>query len=190
MAIDLVIREPNGRRSRAAKKRIVKAAGRDQNEGLIRRRADFVPREVAADARSESAAGILYHRGMIDAHHLDALERLTALWQRWRRLAQCEGPHPSYDFGLGLVMDDAAEADVWLKTKNQMIEVRNAIRAACQHSQLAMTMLDGICIQNITPPRLINGDDWQIGKAALSQAVNALKDHFNTPYRRHGRHAA
>ncbi len=184
-----VVREPNGRPSRAERK---KTEGPVIPAEVIERRAELVGIEHATDELAGTALGRLRLRGLINERQHDAGRKYAALVARWSRLAECPDRHakvvrlPVASDVLVLSeqapqvidwLEDARAADVdgqWSRAKRRLGEIHQAVRRLPQ-SALAAALLEGVCIDD-TEPR--DGPWLDKCLPPLRQVLSLLADHY------------
>lgn len=153
-----------------------------QRAMAIGRRPTAEAKAMAMDQRAGTALGLLWARqrdGMsgISERQYRGGEELESLWRRWSAAAGCPPRTPRCGDGRTAAEPDAQR---WEAMCRSMDAVRAAVMGG-RYGVLGWSMLEGVLMEDLIPPRLISADSWPIGWAALHDALDAVADHFRIP---------
>ncbi|WP_044563693.1 hypothetical protein [Azospirillum sp. B4] len=156
----------------------------------LERRADLlgavapVPTDQLLDQRVGQPLGQLLLRGRLTQRQHDAGQAVGGLWRAWLSLAEAPKPHAYVpESGTGIGRPDV-DPDRWARTGERMAETRALIQTSGPHGVLALTLVEGLCADEIMPRRFEagwQGGDWPLGWGALTAALDALADHYRLP---------
>ncbi|MEC4589479.1 hypothetical protein VPG91_00625 [Nitrospirillum amazonense] len=155
----------------------------------LERRADLLgapaslPMAQLLDQRAGQPLGQLLLRGRLTQRQHDAGQAVGGLWRAWLSLAEAPKPHAYVpESGSGVVRVDV-DPDRWARTDDRLAQTRALIRASGPHGLLALTLVEGVCADEIMPRRFEATwvGDWPQGWAALTTALDALADHYRIP---------
>ncbi|WP_207483152.1 hypothetical protein [Arenibaculum pallidiluteum] len=177
-----VLREPNGRPSRAQRR-----TEPAMTAELLARRAERCGAGVdPLDARAGTVLGLLLLRGWISERQHDGGCALAGAWRRWARLAESPDRHPrSHRLdAVSSVPPDAMpldpppceppdEAGAWRRADRQMRAFRAALPAP---RALALALAESVCMDETMPARL--GPGWPDGLVALRGALDTAAEAF------------
>ncbi|MBB6251729.1 hypothetical protein [Nitrospirillum iridis] len=135
------------------------------------------------DQRAGQPLGQLLLRGRLTRRQHDAGQAVGGLWRAWLSLAEAPKPHAYVpESGTGVGRPDV-DPDRWNRTDERLAHARALIRASGPHGLLALTLVEGLCADEIMPRRFEANwaGDWPQGWAALTGALDVLADHYRIP---------